>query len=145
VPSTMDRSGLELPPKGAKPYRDCLDKTFIKEKDPKCAAAHFTMTTLNKAVGDIELVAFTPTFGMRLNRHFREEEQTIMISGVVNDILMTAMLTAHQKKAKTRAVEAAMISYKANKSKFEGQAPSKDDAAAIDKFISRVLALIGRC
>jgi hypothetical protein len=45
VPATMERNDLELPPKGAKPYRDYLDRDYEKEKDPKCAVAHYTMAT----------------------------------------------------------------------------------------------------
>jgi hypothetical protein len=114
------------------------------------------MESLNKAAGNMELIAFTPTFGMLLIRHFREEEQSILISGVMNDVLTSAMLRSLAQQdffanckeemfteSKTKAVEAAMISYTANKPKFESQAPCTDEDAAqhhIDKLISKVIS-----
>ena len=91
----MERNDLELPPKGAKPYRDYLDRDYEKEKDPKCAVAHYTMTSLNKDAGNMKLTAFTPTFGMLMIRHFREEYQIIQISNVMNEVLTTHMLASH--------------------------------------------------
>jgi hypothetical protein len=159
VPATMNRNDLELPPKGAKPYRDYLDKDYEKEKDPKCAVAHYTMATLNKDAGNMKLTAFTPTFGMLLIRHFREEDQIILISNEMNAVLTNHMMTSHANQdsfanckeemitdAKNKAVEAAMISYKAHKAKFESQAPCTDEEAAkhhIDKFIRKVITNFG--
>ena len=71
VHDTMEGNVLEMPPKG-KPYRDYLDRDYEKEKEPKCAVAHYTMTALNKDVGDMKLTTFTATFGMLMIRHCRE-------------------------------------------------------------------------
>jgi hypothetical protein len=92
---------------------------------------------------------------MLMIRHFREEDQIIQISNKMNEVLTTHMVTSHTndhsyadvedemfKDAKSKAVEAAMISYLANKHKFESQAPTTDEEAArhhIDKFMCKVL------
>ena len=51
----MNRNGLDLPPKGTKPYWDYLDKNYEKEENPNCAAAAFTMEKLNEALNEVEL------------------------------------------------------------------------------------------
>ena len=154
VHDTMEGNVLEMPPKG-KPYRDYLDKDYEKEKAPKCAVAHYTMAALNKEVGDLQMTAFTATFGMLMIRHFREEDQIIQISNKLNEVLTTCMVNSHTnehpyseievemfQEAKTKAGEVAMISYLANIQKFESQAPAEDKVAAqhhIDKFMSKII------
>ena len=109
VPDTMDRNDLELPPKGARPYRDYLDRDYDKEKEPKCAVAHYTMTTLNKDVGDMKLTAFTATFGMLMIRHFREEDQIIQISNKMNEVLTTCMVNSHTNEHPYSEIEVEMF------------------------------------
>ena len=150
----MEGNVLELPPKG-KPYRDYLDRDYEKEKEPKCAVAHYTMTALNKEVGDMQMTTFTATFGMLMIRHFREEDQIIQISNLMNEVLTTNMVNSHTneqpfseivvemfQEAKTKAVEHAMVSYLANIDKFKDQAPADDKTAAqhhIDKFVTNMI------
>ena len=150
----MEGNVLEKPPKG-KPYRDYLDKDYEKEKAPKCAVAHFTMAALNKDVANLQMTAFTATFGMLMIRHFREEDQIIQICNLMNDVLTTNMVNSHTNEqqfseiveemiteAKTKAVEHAMVSYLANSDKFKDQAPADDKTAAqhhIDKFVTNMI------
>ena len=95
VPVTMAGNNLELPPKSTKPYRDYLDKNYIKETDPRCAAASFTLEKLTIDDKNNIFEGFTETFSMTLKRHLREESQIILLRNVVNDTFTTEMTTAH--------------------------------------------------
>jgi uncharacterized membrane protein YgaE (UPF0421/DUF939 family) len=93
---------------------------------------------------------------MLLKRHLREEDQIILIRNKVNDSITNDMMQSHAnrdpfsnskqdmfKKAKSKAAEAAMINYRANKDKFASQAPTEHEVAAqlqVDKFTSEVIA-----
>ena len=56
------------------------------------------MATLNKDAGNMKLKAFTPTFGMLLIRHFREEDQIILINNEMNAVLTQHMMTSHENQ-----------------------------------------------
>ena len=90
----MDRN-LEMPPKSIKPYRDYLDKDYIKEEDPTCAAVSFTMDKLTMEDTSVIFEGFTETFNMTLRRHLREESQIILLRTVVNNTLTLDMTHAH--------------------------------------------------
>ena len=94
VPITMD-GNLEMPPKSIKPYRDYLDRDYIKEESPTCAAVTYTMDKLTMEDTSVKFEGFTETFNMTLRRHLREESQIILLRNVVNDTFTTEMRTAH--------------------------------------------------
>jgi hypothetical protein len=127
VPNTMDRRGLELPPK------DYMDKNNVKEENLKCASAAFTMTKLNEAVGEVALGEFTATFGMLLNRHFREEDQIILIRNKVNDSLTNDMM--HSKQPKARLLNLPLAASESTKLSLQAQ-------EVVDKLISKVIKLM---
>ena len=95
VPVTMDRNNRELPPKSTKPYRDYLDKNYIKETNQRCAASSFTLEKLTLDEKNDNFEGFTETFSMTLKRHLREESQIILLRNVVNDTFTNEMTTAH--------------------------------------------------
>ena len=148
----MDRN-LDMPPKAIKPYRDYLDRDYIKEESPTCAAVTYTMDKLTMEDTSVKFEGFTETFNMTLRRHLREESQIILLRNVVNDTFTTEMRTAHanseifegKKKediftaVKSKAVTHLLNNYNENLTRFVGQAPTEhiNHAQAIfDKFVS---------
>ena len=83
---------FEPAPKGVKPYRDYLDRDYEKEKDPMCAAVSGTLAKLNLVGNPDESGRFTPTFGMNLWSHLREDPQIILIRDKVNEVVEKRVL-----------------------------------------------------
>ena len=92
---------FEPVPRGVKPFRDYLDKDYEKEKNPGCAAASGKLAKLNQPGIPDESGRFTPTFGMNLWRHLREDHQIVLIRDTVNEAVKKSVMDRqsrdHQK------------------------------------------------
>ena len=90
---------FEQVPKGVKPFRDYLDKDYVKETDPGCAAAQGTLDKLNKIGLPDESGRFTPTFGMNLWRFLRGDHQIILIRDELNEAVKKCVIDSLESKS----------------------------------------------
>ena len=128
---------FETVPRGVKPFRDYLDKDYVKEKDPGCAAAQGTLAKLNQTGYPDESGRVTPTFGMTLWRHLREDHQIILIRDLVNEAVKKSVMEALRCKVKldsatedrfkdlhSSVIELLTKIYTDNNEMFKAQAPT---------------------
>ena len=131
--------------KSIKAFRDYQEYPPARDvlKSQKCAVYTATVDLLTD-LSKLEIGTTKPTYGMLLQRHMHDEELLKEIRDKVGQLIETAIDETHNNKTdlqthnlvieiRSKAMEALIINFRANRAKFQSQEPTEWESAMDSK------------